>query len=141
VDATPAATLGADPRRRGRAGHLGAFGISRHTSFLYELLWNIAIALLVVWADRRFRLGHGHAFAFYLAGYTAGRFWVEPLRTDDATHVLGLRINTIVSAVVFLGAIAYLVLARERGPREDLSAINVGGKPQQDAEISTPVES
>jgi hypothetical protein len=40
---------------------------------------------------------------------------VELLRTDDATHVLGLRINTIVSAVGVLGAIAYLVLARERG--------------------------
>src|SRR6476659_209308 len=39
-------------------------------TFLYELLWNLAVAALVVWADRRFRLSHGRAFALYVAGYT-----------------------------------------------------------------------
>ena len=42
-----------------------------HPTFLYELLWNLLVAALVVWADRRFRLGHGRAFAVYVAGYTA----------------------------------------------------------------------
>ena len=41
-------------------------------TFLYELMWNLLVAALVVWADRRFRLGHGRAFAVYVAGYTAG---------------------------------------------------------------------
>ena len=88
-----------------------------HPTFLYELLWNLGVALLVVWADRRFRLGHGRAFALYVAGYTAGRFWIELMRTDPATMVFGLRINVITSVVVFLGAVIYLWLAR-RG-RED----------------------
>jgi prolipoprotein diacylglyceryl transferase len=94
-----------------------------HPTFLYELLWNLGVAALVVWADRRFRLGHGRAFALYVAGYTAGRFWIELMRADEATHVFGLRINVITSAVVFLGAAAYFVLARNRGPREDLAAL------------------
>lgn len=90
-----------------------------HPTFLYELLWNLAVAALVVWADRRFRLGHGRAFALYVAGYTAGRFWIELMRTDPATLVFGdIRINVVVAAVVFVCAVAYLALVRK--PREVL---------------------
>jgi prolipoprotein diacylglyceryl transferase len=94
-----------------------------HPTFLYELLWNLGVAALVVWAYRRFRLGHGRAFALYVAGYTAGRTWIELMRTDPATHVGGVRINVWVSIAVFLGAVVYLLLAKRRGPREDLAAI------------------
>jgi prolipoprotein diacylglyceryl transferase len=92
-----------------------------HPTFLYELLWNLAVAGLVVWADRRFKLGHGRAFAVYVAAYTAGRFWIEQMRTDDATRVFGdIRINVVVSALVFLGAVLYIALVRK--PREVLSS-------------------
>ena len=68
-------------------------------TFLYELLWNLLVAALVVWADRRFRLGHGRAFAVYVAGYTLGRFFIELMRTDPATRVFGdIRINVLVAA-------------------------------------------
>jgi prolipoprotein diacylglyceryl transferase len=88
-----------------------------HPTFLYELLWNLAVAALVVWADRRFRLSRGRAFALYVAGYTAGRFVIELMRTDPATRVFGdVRINVVVSALVFAGAVAYLFWVR--GPRE-----------------------
>ncbi|WP_233160164.1 prolipoprotein diacylglyceryl transferase [Pseudonocardia sp. MH-G8] len=90
-----------------------------HPTFLYELLWNLAVAGLVVWADRRFRLGHGRAFAVYVAGYTAGRFFIEQMRTDYATRVFGdIRINVVVSVVVFVGAVLYIALVRK--PREVL---------------------
>jgi hypothetical protein len=89
-----------------------------HPTFLYELLWNLGVAALLVWADRRFRLGHGRAFALYVAGYTAGRFWIELLRTDSATTVFGgIRINVVVSVVVFVGAVLYIALAK-RGREE-----------------------
>ncbi|MBV8540558.1 MAG: prolipoprotein diacylglyceryl transferase [Pseudonocardiales bacterium] len=88
-----------------------------HPTFLYEMLWDLGVAAFVVWADRRFRLGHGRAFALYVAGYTAGRFWIELMRVDWATMVFGVRINVVTSTVVFLGAVLYLTLAR-RG-RED----------------------
>jgi prolipoprotein diacylglyceryl transferase len=94
-----------------------------HPTFLYELLWNVGVALLVVWADRRFKLGHGRAFALYVAAYTAGRFWIELMRDDTATLVFGVRINVFVAALVFIGAVVYLIVARKRGPREDLVAI------------------
>jgi prolipoprotein diacylglyceryl transferase len=103
-----------------------------HPTFLYELLWNLGVAALVVWADRRFRLGHGRAFAVYVAGYTAGRTWIELMRTDDATHLFGQRVNVWVSGVVFIGAIVYLILAKRRGPREDLAAIQGNVPPDTD---------
>src|SRR5690606_12724085 len=92
-----------------------------HPTFLYELLWNLAVAGLVVWADRRFRLGHGRAFAVYVAGYTAGRFFIEQMRTDHATRVFGdIRINVVVASVVFAAAVLYIALVRK--PREVLGA-------------------
>ncbi len=48
-----------------------------HPTFLYESLWNLGVAVLVIWADRRFRLGHGRAFALYVAAYTFGRGWIR----------------------------------------------------------------
>lgn len=89
-----------------------------HPTFLYELLWDLGVAALVVWADRRFRLGHGRAFALYVAAYSLGRFWIEALRVDPAHHILGVRLNDWVSLLVFLGAVTYLVATRHRG-RED----------------------
>jgi prolipoprotein diacylglyceryl transferase len=91
-------------------------------TFLYELLINLAVAGLIVLADRRFRLGHGKVFALYVAGYTFGRFWIEIMRTDPATRVFGdIRINVVVAAVVFVLAVVYVVLApkgREELPEE-----------------------
>jgi prolipoprotein diacylglyceryl transferase len=103
-----------------------------HPTFLYELLWNLGVAALIVWADRRFRLGHGRTFALYVAGYTAGRFWIELMRTDEATLIFGTRVNVFVSALVFLGAVAYFVIARSRGEREDVAALR--GTPAEDVE-------
>jgi len=107
-----------------------------HPTFLYELLWNLGVALLVVWADRKFRLGHGRAFALYVAGYTAGRFWIELMRSDEATLILGTRVNVFVSALVFLGAVAYFVVARSRGEREDVAALRAGIAPDDDEVVA-----
>ncbi|MGX5656063.1 prolipoprotein diacylglyceryl transferase [Geodermatophilus nigrescens] len=90
-----------------------------HPTFLYELLWNLAAAAVVVWADRRFRLSHGRAFALYVALYCAGRVWIEALRIDDANRLLGVRLNVVTCVVVGLLAVAYLVWQRGR-PREVL---------------------
>jgi prolipoprotein diacylglyceryl transferase len=97
-----------------------------HPTFLYEALWNLAAAALVIWADRRFRLSHGRAFALYVASYCAGRLWIELLRTDPAETFFGVRLNVFTSIVVGLLAVAYLVWQRgrpreviDRGPKAD----------------------
>lgn len=88
-----------------------------HPTFLYESLWCIALAFVVIWAGRRFTLTHGRTFALYVAGYTLGRFWIESLRIDEAHHILGMRLNNWTSLLVFAGAVGYLWWARNRtGP-------------------------
>lgn len=92
-----------------------------HPTFLYESLWCVGVALLVIWADRRFKLGHGRAFALYVAAYTVGRFWIEYLRVDDAHHVLGLRLNDWTSILVFAAAVVYMVVSAKLRPgREEV---------------------
>ena len=114
-----------------------------HPTFLYELLWNVGVALLVIWADRRFRLGHGRAFALYVAAYTVGRGWIELMRIDPANNVLGLRLNVWTALLVFAGAVTYIVVsARLRPGREtpeELAARRTDPEPGSAALPEEPV--
>ena len=91
-----------------------------HPTFLYELLWNLGVAGVVIWADRRFKLGGGRAFALYVALYATGRLWIEALRIDDANTLLGLRLNIVVMGVILSGAVVYLVLRRGAGREQQV---------------------
>lgn len=107
------------------AAHLPAgyeAGTLFHPTFLYEMLWNLGAAALLVWLDRRYRFHHGRAFWAYVVLYTAGRLWIEMLRIDPAELVLGLRVNIWVSILVLLGALVAFVLVgrRTRGVEEDV---------------------
>ena len=83
----------------GQAVVLGSY----HPTFLYESLWCLGVAALLVWADRRFRLRPGQVFALYVMGYTLGRVWIEMMRVDDWTSLL-----------VFAFGLAWFVLARRQ---------------------------
>ncbi|KMO80729.1 Prolipoprotein diacylglyceryl transferase [Mycolicibacterium obuense] len=96
-----------------------------HPTFLYELLWNLLVFAALILVDRRFRIGHGRLFALYVAGYCVGRFWVELMRSDAATHIAGIRINTFTSTFVFIAAVVYIMVAPKG--RED--PLSLRGKP------------
>ncbi len=89
-----------------------------HPTFLYEALWNLAGAVLLVWIGRRMvaRRGvtGGRLMWIYLMVYTAGRVWIEMLRIDEAETVLGLRLNVWTSIVIFLVGAIGLTLASRR---------------------------
>ena len=89
-----------------------------HPTFLYEALWNLAGAVLLVWIGRRMvaRSGvtGGRLMWIYLMVYTAGRVWIEMLRIDEAETVLGLRLNVWTSIIIFLVGAIGLVLASRR---------------------------
>ncbi|MEV0739826.1 prolipoprotein diacylglyceryl transferase [Streptomyces sp. NPDC050549] len=92
-----------------------------HPTFLYESLWCVGVGFLVIWADRRFKLGHGRAFALYVASYCVGRGWIEYMRVDDAHHFLGLRLNDWTAMIVFLLAVTYFVISAKKRPgREEI---------------------
>jgi phosphatidylglycerol---prolipoprotein diacylglyceryl transferase len=91
-------------------------------TFLYELLWNLIVFALLIYLDRRFTIGHGRLFALYVAGYCIGRFGIELLRDDAATHIAGIRINSFTSMFVLIGAVVYLILAPKG--REDPATLS-----------------
>ncbi|MFG2529557.1 prolipoprotein diacylglyceryl transferase [Streptomyces sp. NPDC048516] len=131
---------------------IGRIGGTYHPTFLYESLWCLGVAALVIWADKRFRLGHGRAFALYVAAYCAGRAWIEYMRVDEAHHILGLRLNVWTALLVFVLAIAYLVVSAKKAPgREavvepgaqlaDGEGVDESGEGAKDADGATGAES
>ena len=109
-------------------------------TFLYESLWCLVIGLLILFLDRRFRLGAGSVFALYVAGYTAGRFAFELMRSDYANLILGLRVNTWVAGLIFLaGAAAFLLLFRRQRSTAIPAAEDVPAAPQPKAAPLRPL--
>ena len=87
-------------------------------TFLYESLWCVAAASLLMLLDRRYKLGAGSVFALYIVFYTAGRFAFELMRSDYANTIMGLRVNTWVSALLFLAGLGLVLVLRSR-PRSE----------------------
>jgi prolipoprotein diacylglyceryl transferase len=86
-----------------------------HPTFLYEALWNLALAGFLVLYERLRPDGRpGRLFALYVLGYGLGRLWVEALRIDDATRIAGVRVNIWVSLVAIGASLASLALLRHR---------------------------
>jgi prolipoprotein diacylglyceryl transferase len=100
-----------------------------HPTFLYEALWNLALAGVLLWVERRVRLRRGQLFTLYVAGYALGRLWVESLRIDAATELLGVRVNIWTSLVALLAAGA-LFSIRSRSVTDE----SHGGTSSRDAE-------
>ena len=113
-----------DPAHR-PAGYLNV--ATFHPTFLYEALWNLALAGgLVLWDRHHPNSRPGRLFAYYVAGYAVGRAWVEALRIDPATRLFGVRWNIWMSLIAFLGAVGWLVFdswrARQEAGREPSEA-------------------
>jgi prolipoprotein diacylglyceryl transferase len=88
-----------------------------HPTFLYEALWNLALAgLLILYERRHPNARPGRLFALYVAGYALGRLWVEALRIDPASRIAGLRVNIWVSILALAASAAWLVATRHRTP-------------------------
>jgi prolipoprotein diacylglyceryl transferase len=98
-----------------------------HPTFLYESVWDVGVAAVVILVDRRYRLGHGRAFALYVLLYTLGRGWIEALRVDEANRILGLRLNLWTSLLVGLGALLYLVVSARLRPGRETSVRRPAG--------------
>lgn len=76
-----------------------------HPTFLYEGLWNLGLAGLLVWLDRRNILKPGQILPLWVTGYGLGRFWIEALRADRASLIWGVRVNHWVAAIAVIGGL------------------------------------
>jgi prolipoprotein diacylglyceryl transferase len=94
-------------------------GTTFHPTFLYESLWNLGLVGVLLWIDRKLRLGPGRLMAVYVMGYGAGRYWIEGLRIDPSRDVGGLRWNQWVALVAVVGGALYLLATRgKRWPEQ-----------------------
>jgi len=96
-----------------------------HPTFLYEALACIAIGILVMWADKRYVMGHGRVFALYAALYCSARGLIETMRIDDAHHIFGIRFNVFTALIIGSLALLYLIRSSEKNPGRELMS---GGK-------------
>lgn len=94
-----------------------------HPTFLYEMLWNLAAAALIIVIDRKYKLTGGRAFALYVMLYTLGRGWIESLRIDTANHIGPFRLNVWTSIIVFTLALIFFIATRNRN-RDDEPVLN-----------------
>lgn len=97
-----------------------------HPTFLYEGLWNLGLAGLIVWASGRLVLRRGRWLAVYVAGYGLGRLWVEALRSDHANTVLGLRVNIWTSLIALVGGLLWLFWRGSPVDREATERLRAG---------------
>jgi len=96
-----------------------------HPTFLYELLWCLLIAYLLIKLPGKIKnivKNPGDLFALYVLGYTSGRLWIEALRIDEANHILGVRLNIWVSILVLAGSLTYLLKSRAKPENQSLAS-------------------
>jgi prolipoprotein diacylglyceryl transferase len=103
-----------DPEHR-PAGY--ADNAAFHPTFLYEIVWNLALAAFLVWLGHHRRIRPPGLFALYVAGYSLGRIGEELLRVDPAHHIFGLRLNFFVAIALFL--VGLIWFARVQRTRRD----------------------
>ena len=87
-----------------------------HPTFLYEFVWDLALAAALVWLGQSREIRPPGLFALYVAGYSAFRIFEELLRIDPAAHVLGIRWNLLLACAGTVIGLAWFA-ALNRSPR------------------------
>jgi prolipoprotein diacylglyceryl transferase len=87
-----------------------------HPTFLYELIFDLALAALLVWLGHHAKIKPPGLFALYVTGYSAFRIFEESLRIDYSVHFLGLRLNTFVASALTIIGVIWFVLSQRRTP-------------------------
>jgi prolipoprotein diacylglyceryl transferase len=93
-----------------------------HPTFLYEFIYDVLAAGVLLLVGRRFRIKPPALFALYVSLYCAFRAYEETLRIDPAHHFAGQRLNFWVSIVLFAASTAFFLwwqfFRRAAGPEE-----------------------
>jgi len=84
-------------------------------SFLYELIFDLALAAALVWMGHHRNIRPQGLFALYVAGYSGYRIFEETIRIDSSAYFLGLRLNFFIAIVVTAAGLAWFVLVQRRG--------------------------
>jgi prolipoprotein diacylglyceryl transferase len=104
-------------------------------SFLYELIWDLALAAFLVWLGHHRRIKPPGLLALYVAGYAGYRIFEETIRIDSSAHFLGLRLNMYIAIAVTLAGIGWFLFTQRRGAPEPVAqAASPGSEASTDGE-------
>ena len=98
-----------------------------HPMFLYEILWNVLGAIVIVVLERKLYLRWGKAFGVYLIWYGIGRSVFETYRLDSSETFLAIRTNVWAALLAVAVGIAIIIIQNRRHPGKELSVYVEGG--------------
>jgi len=85
-------------------------------SFLYELIFDLALAAALVWLGHHRGIRPPGLLALYVAGYSGYRIFEETIRIDSSAYFLGLRLNLYIAILMTLAGIGWFVFTQRRKP-------------------------
>ncbi|MCM3658239.1 prolipoprotein diacylglyceryl transferase [Agromyces mediolanus] len=113
-----------------------------HPLFLYEMLWNLTGAAVILLIERRVPLRWGKALGAYLIIYGTGRAWFESFRLDPTELlVFGVKINLLTAALVAVAGLVLVIMQTRRHPEPETSPYLPGREPVAAAPAATPASS
>jgi prolipoprotein diacylglyceryl transferase len=98
-----------------------------HPMFLYEILWNLLGALIIIALERKVYLRWGKSFGIYLIWYGFGRSIFETYRLDPSETLLGIRTNVWAALAAIVVGITIIAIQNRRHPGKELSVYVEGG--------------
>jgi prolipoprotein diacylglyceryl transferase len=78
-------------------------------SFLYELIFDLAWAAVLVWLGHHRKIRPQGLFALYVTGYCGYRIFEETIRIDSSAYFLGLRLNFFIAIAMTLVGLAWFI--------------------------------
>ena len=106
-------------------------------TFLYELIWDLALAAFLVWLGHHAKIKPWSLFALYVAGYSAFRIFEESVRIDSSVYFFGLRLNMYIAIIGTVGGLVWFLIAQRRPDRPVVIRPAKADSPAQpDAEAS-----
>ncbi|HJB85869.1 prolipoprotein diacylglyceryl transferase [Mordavella massiliensis] len=83
-------------------------------TFLYESVWCLLVLILLLVYTRHKKF-NGEVFLIYLAGYGAGRFWIESLRTDQLLLPgTAIPVSQLLAGVLVIVSVLWIIWGRRR---------------------------
>jgi prolipoprotein diacylglyceryl transferase len=112
-----------------------------HPTFLYELIWDFALAAVLVWLGHHRGVKPPGLFALYVTGYSAFRIFEESLRMDSSVHIFGLRLNMYIAcALTIVGAVWFYLTQRRPERVEPEAGVPAAAAVDAPAEPEVPAE-
>jgi prolipoprotein diacylglyceryl transferase len=98
-------------------------------SFLYELIFDLIWAAVLVWLGHHTKIKPPGLFALYVAGYSGYRIFEETIRIDSSAYFLGLRLNFFIALVGTAAGLIWFAISQRRGPElaRGAAVLAVGG--------------